>query len=228
MQESPCKYCVAQTVCFARRQDILDYRRYSHRIYKGKEFLVRAGDEFEGVYALRSGAAKSVVTIEGGHEQIVHFHFPGELLGSDGFEQQCHVNNVEFLDTSNVCFFSTQQLDELMSESADIRQRILQALSKEISIDHQNILSMSQLSGAQRLARFLLDLSQRFEARGLSANCFELVMTRTDMANYLGLAIETVSRLLKRFQRDGVIKVQRRNVEILSFDLLHENLAQPV
>lgn len=225
MQDNPCRSCIARPVCFAQEIDLLNGRHLSHRIYSRKDFLLRAGDEYQGLYALRSGVAKSVMTIEGGHEQILHFHYPGELLGTDGFNNQHHVNDIQFLDTSNVCFFSACQLEKLLSESEDSLHRLLSMMSKEIVEDHQNLLSVSQLSGAQRLARFLLNLSERLACRGLSGNSFDLVMSRTDLANYLGMTIETISRLLNRFQRDNVIKVKQRRVDILNQDKLHNYLS---
>lgn len=224
MQDTPCQNCIVKPFCFARALDLLDYRQLSHKIYERRDFLMRAGDDFIGVYALRSGAAKSIMTIEGGHEQILHFHYPGELLGTDGLDNQHHVNDIQFLDTSNVCFFSAVQLDELLAKSEDIRHSLISAMSKEITEDHKNLLNVSQLSGAQRLARFLMDHSKQMSSRGLSPNCFDLVMSRTDLANYLGLAIETLSRLLNRFQRAGVIKVNQRRIDILDHKKLHDHL----
>ncbi|XOV78614.1 MAG: helix-turn-helix domain-containing protein [Aestuariibacter sp.] len=206
---------MAKSVCFARKQEQSDYRRHSHRVYHAKDILIRNGDPLVGLYALRSGAAKSLVTISGGQEQIVHFHYPGDLLGTDGFGTQYHINTVQFLDTSSVCFFKLNEIDLLMAESEEIRARLLKAMSAELTDDHQNLLSLSQLSSAQRMARFILEHSDRCAARGLCASQFDLVMNRTDIANHLGLAIETVSRLLKRFHRDKIIDIQQRHLTIL-------------
>lgn len=225
--DDPCQYCVARPACIANAVEQGQFHPSSHRIYKRKDFLIRSGDPFKGLYALRSGAAKSTVTIPGGHEQIVHFHYPGDLLGTDGFNQEIHTNNIEFLETSSVCFFNSHELDELMAKSQSLRKQMLKNMSKELAGDHRNLLSLSQLSSAQRLARFILEHSQKFADRGLSASTFDLVMSRTDIANHLGLAIETVSRLLKRFSRDGSIKIQHRTLTILDAKQLQQLIRIP-
>lgn len=174
-----------------------------------------AGDKFEGVYILHSGSAKSYVANAGGDEQVIGFHFPGDLLGIDGFDTQTYGYSLEFLETSSVCCIALQDLNMLLDESAEFRKRLLKAMSHVIVDEHFLLLSLGKLKSEQRMAKFLLDLSHRFGHRKLSSHIFYLSMTRSDIANYLGMAIETISRLLTKFHDLGLIDVQRRKITLL-------------
>ena len=215
---SPCAHCIAKSVCVAHSKGLSTHPAVgiSHKIFDAKDYLYHAGERFEGIYTLRSGAAKSSILVEDGQEQIINFHFPGSLLGSDGFEKEKYVNEVQFLQTSSVCFFSAAALKSFVCDTPSLATApLLKAMSKEINADHRNELNLSQFNSTQRVASFLLDISDNFSERGLSPDRFELAMSRTDIANYLGIAIETLSRLLKKFQAEGIVSISKRDVQIL-------------
>lgn len=223
---SPCHHCLVSHLCESSKQQFgIDTSARSHRVYNRRENLFSAGQTFQGIYALRSGSAKSFVSVDEGQEQVTGFHFPGEIIGVDGLGSEQYLRSVEFLETSSVCFFSAAELRRLLHDSEQTRERIFRAMNKLIGSEHSLLFRLNHDRSEQRLARFLLELSDKYSQRGLSARRFDLSMTRTDIANYLGMAIETISRLLTRFQQSGAIDVKNRQVDILSSDILRGFLA---
>lgn len=219
----PCKHCLVSSICMAGKdKNNAEMAVRSHKVFNRKDMLVGAGQPFNGIYALRSGSAKSYVSINQGQEQITAFHYPGDILGIDGLGNTQYLRSIEFLETSSVCYFHPSEVKRQLEESAVTRDRLFKAMNKVIADEHGMLLCLSQYRSEQRLAGFLLDLSERFAARGLSPRQFDLSMTRTDIANYLGMAIETVSRLLTRFQKMGAIEVKNRQVTIVDFNLLQQ------
>lgn len=185
----------------------------SHKILHRKTALWEVGDDFLGIYMLRSGSAKSFTLSKDGDEHITKFHFAGELLGLDGFNN-VYNHSIEFLETSSVCFFSTTEINMLIKHSIDFRNTLLKSMSGEL-VSHGAIsLCYSTYTSEQRVAMFLLDLSTNFAQRGQSSVEFMLSMTRTEIANYLGMALETVSRVMGKFQAFDVIDVNQRMVKI--------------
>jgi CRP/FNR family transcriptional regulator len=155
------------------------------------------------------------------------FHYPGDLIGLDGFDNGSHAQSIKFLETSSVCRIGLGELDKAMANSASVRYNLLQGMSQVLNNEDKFLLSLNNMNSAQRLSSFLLDLSSQFEKRGLSGNMFDLSMTRVDIANYLGMAIETVSRLFTQLQNEHIIEVEKRSVKIIDLGklnrcLLHE------
>lgn len=185
------------------------------------DHLFQIGDDFHAVYAVRSGSLKSYATTENGQEQIIGFHFPGELVGLDAIAEGFHPLAVKALETTSICAIPFDPLNNLSGELPKLRSQLLKIMSREISHDEQNMIILGQKSADEKLATFLIGLSNRFALRGFSATEFNLSMSRGDIGNYLGLALETVSRLFTRFQQDGLIRVERKFIEILKFDQLN-------
>jgi len=183
-------------------------------IQKG-ETLFKAGDELKSLYAIRSGTIKSYTITEQGDEQITGFHLAGDLVGFDAVSRQRHLSFAQALETSMVCEIPFDILDELSGRMPKLRQQIMRLMSSEIMGDQEMILLLSKKNAEERLAAFLHNLSTRFSERGLSAREFRLSMTRGDIGNYLGLTVETISRLLGRFQKIELIKVKGKYVTIL-------------
>jgi CRP/FNR family transcriptional regulator len=196
----------------------------SHKVYRKFDVLFGTGQTFNAIYILISGSAKSLVLANTGHEHISSFHYPGDLIGLDGFENGFHAHSIKFLETSSVCRISLAELDKAMANSASMRSNLLQAMSHALNDEDKFLLSLNIMNSAQRLSSFLLDLSTKFEERGLSGHVFDLSMTRVDIANYLGMAIETISRLFTQFQNDQIIKVEKRRVSIVDFKKLNQCL----
>ena len=195
--------------------------RTSHRIFHKKQALYSVGDTFEGIFILRSGSAKSFITTIGGEEHITKFFYPGDLLGIDGFDAHSHAQNLHFLETSSVYFLKKSDINGLVKTSDDFRDCLLQSISHAMVCDMSMMMYLSMCSSEQRLARFILDLSMQFAERGLSAKDLLLSMSRTEIANYLGMAIETVSRILSNFQQRGIVDVKHRSLTILNFETLN-------
>ena len=227
-QFSLCQQCNMSGMCFSQDdKSTTEPKVRSHKVYHKSDVLFGAGQTFDAIYILRSGSAKSSVLANDGYEQISSFHYPGNLIGLDGFENGSHAQSIKFLETSSLCRIGLRELDKAMANSASIRYNLLQGMSHALNDEDKFLLSLNNINSAQRLSSFLLDLSSRFEKRGLSGNVFDLSMTRVDIANYLGMAIETVSRLLTQLQNEHVIEVEKRRVSIvniakLKLCLLHE------
>lgn len=200
-------------------------QRDSHRVFHRRDSLFSSGDNFEGVYILRSGSAKSFITSRDGEEHITKFFYPGDMLGIDGFDGHMHTQTVHFLETSSVSLIKESEINTLIKTSSDFRDGLLQSMSRTLACDCSMMMCLSSCSSEQKAARFLLDLSIRFSERGLSGSEFMLSMTRTDIANYLGMAIETVSRVFASLQQRKIIAVQLRYLSILDFSALNLSIS---
>ncbi|GAA3529988.1 FNR family transcription factor [Zobellella aerophila] len=183
-------------------------------IQKGQE-LFKAGEELKSLYAIRAGTVKSYTLTEQGDEQITAFHLAGDLVGFDAINTGIHPSFAQALETAMVCELPYEILDELSGKMPRLRQQIMRLMSNEIQGDQQMILLLSKKSAEERLAAFLHSLSTRYSQRGFSAREFRLTMTRGDIGNYLGLTVETVSRLLGRFQKNKLIEVDGKYIRIL-------------
>jgi CRP/FNR family transcriptional regulator len=220
-----CQHCALSGMCLGNSvQGSYAATQKSHRVYHRGESLFSMGDPLEALYILRAGTAKSCLFSAGGDEQISGFYHPGDLIGVDGFDTMTHAHSLKFLETSSVCRIGLSEFNRAMAESVSVRQRLLQSMSHSLVEEQQLLLSIGKLNAEQRLAKFLLDLSKRFKQRGLSEYIFDLSMTRIDIANFLGMAIETISRLLGRMQAQGIIDVDRRQITLLDMDALHNSL----
>jgi CRP/FNR family transcriptional regulator len=226
-QPTLCQQCYMSGMCFSQNdKSTVKSKAISHKVYHKPDVLFGAGQTFNAIYILRSGSAKSSVLANNGYEQISSFHYPGDLIGLDGFENGSHAQSIKFLETSSLCRIGIGELDKAMSNSASIRYNLLQSMSHALNAEDKFLLSLNNMNSAQRLSSFVLDLSAKFEKRGLSGNVFDLSMTRVDIANYLGMAIETVSRLLTHLQNEQIVEVDKRRVSIVNIDKLKQCLLQ--
>lgn len=176
------------------------------------DYVFQVGDPSQSLYAVHSGCMKTCVPSADGHEQILGFHLPGELVGLDALENENHVCGAVALETVHVCELPLAQLETMCHRLPGLPHRLLRLIGREVTARHAMLLLLGKRSAQERLATFLLSLAARFRQRGFSEKEFRLSMPRDDIANYLGLARETVSRLLSRFQTDGLLSVQRRRV----------------
>ncbi len=189
--------------------------------------LYQIGDSFAGLYAVRSGCFKSVAISENGASQITGFAFPGEILGFDAYHGKEHRSYAEALETSTVCHLPVDQLELLCESIPALQKQINNLFSGEIQHFNDMLLLIGKGSAEERLSAFLLNVSNRLSQRGYSATQFRLSMSRTDIANYLGLSIETVSRLMGKLQKNNLISVAHRNIEILDIQSLSETAGAP-
>ncbi|MCB1750056.1 MAG: cyclic nucleotide-binding domain-containing protein [Gammaproteobacteria bacterium] len=187
---------------------------------KRNQHIIRQGDELEYLYVLRSGSAKSYFDSSDGLEQIVAFHYPGDLLGFDAIGEGRHQSSIIALETAALCRVPYREAEAAWLEAPKLWTEIMRAAARQMHDKNNHALLLGQKSAAARFASFLLDVSARLAARGCSRTEFNLSMPRQDIANYLSLAVETVSRLFGDLQSNGVIAVDRRFVRIESFERL--------
>lgn len=174
-----------------------------------------AGDPADALYMIRVGSVKTIVMDRNGEEQVTGFHGPGEWLGLDATHGGEHRTDAVALDTVAVCVVPHSLLRERLRGSPLAGQRIMRIFSDRLEGKDRMHASLAQDGAERRLAAFLCDLSARSEAAGLNSDHLVLSMSRGEMASYLALAVETVSRLLTRMQRCGILKVQRQQLDIL-------------
>jgi CRP/FNR family transcriptional regulator len=182
--------------------------------------LFRTGDAFSSLYAVRLGFFKTCVAAEDGREQVSGFQMAGELLGLDGIGTDHHTCDAVALEDSQVCVIPYHQLEHLARELSDLQRQFHRIMSREIVRDHGVMLLLGSMRAEERLAAFLLNLTQRLRARGFSGSSLVLRMTREEIGSYLGLKLETVSRAFSRFQDDGILSVRQRQIEVLDPDAL--------
>lgn len=181
--------------------------------------IFREGDTFNAIAAIRAGTVKTYVTDLEGREQVLGFFLPGELIGLNAISAARYPCNAVALETVLLCRFSFPKMAVLAAQIPGLQKQLFRLLSEDIG---KASLLAGDFTAEERMAAFLIVISRRYASRGLSGTCFRLTMTRTDIANYLRLAAETVSRILKRFQDQGLIRVERREVELLDVGRLHD------
>lgn len=215
-----CSQCNLQELCLPyglSETDIslLDDLVGARRKIKRQQHLYHAGAAFEAIYAVRAGSFKTDVLLEDGREQVTGFQMTGEILGLDGISGEIHSCNAVALEDSEVCVIPYARLEELSRQVEALQHQFHKVMSREIVRDHGVMMLLGSMRAEERLAAFLLNLSQRFTARGFSPAEFHLRMTREEIGSYLGLKLETVSRAFSRFQEEKLIAVQQKHIRIL-------------
>lgn len=219
--KTACSNCNLRELCLPfglsveeleRLDDLVSTRR---RIKRG-DHLYRAGEGFDAIYAIRSGFFKTDVLLEDGRDQVTGFQMAGELLGLDGISTEHHTCNAIALEDSEICAIPFSRLEVLSREIHSLQRQFHKVMSREIVRDHGVMMLLGTMRAEERLAAFLLNLSQRFTARGFSHAEFYLRMTREEIGSYLGLKLETVSRAFSKFQEEGHIAVQQKHIRILN------------
>ena len=223
--KSHCQNCSLYNLCLPMGLESGDLDRLDKVIKRRQsveknKFLFRLGEPLKSVYAIRSGSFKTYLTNPDGTEQIIGFSLPGELLGMDAISDDCHVCSAKALETSSVCEIPFERLEALSRDVPGLQHQLLRLMSKEIQQDQNLMLLLAQMPAETRLASFLLGLSERLSKRGYASGDFNLSMSRGDIANLLGMAVETISRLLTQFQESGLLKVERKHISILNPDKL--------
>jgi len=180
----------------------------------------RAGDPFRSVFFVKSGAAKRMLIQEDGREQILGFPMPGDIVGMEAIDAGVHTTTVIALDLCAVVEIPFEAIEALAAENPAVSRFLYHRMSAALRDEHGWLAALGLLNADERVAAFLLDLSQRFSARGFSARRFMLRMTRAEIGSFLGLTLETVSRVFSRFQKLGLLKVTRRDIELLDMDAL--------
>ncbi len=176
------------------------------------DYIFRKGDRFNAIAAVRGGSVKTCMVDLEGRDRVLGFHLPGEVIGLDGIDGDRYPCDAVALDTVMLRRFSFTRIADLATRLPQLQRHLFRLLSRDI---HAATRLGGDWSADARIAAFLVDIGRRLAARGFSARRFELTMARTDIANYLRLAAETVSRVLRRFQEGGLVRVDRREIELL-------------
>lgn len=213
--------CLPRGLCKDDLERLEAVVRRSRPLQKG-EFLFRAGDVIGSLFAVRSGSVKLYTGMDNGDEQIIGFYLPGEILGLDAIEHNRHTCSAVSLETSSICSFPYSQLSEVCLAVLPLQEQMFRIMGREISAENELLLTLGKKSAEERISTFLISLSGRFKRLGYSAKEFRLSMSRQEIGNYLGLTIETVSRVFSRFQKGGLIKTSRRFVQILDLNGLRQ------
>jgi CRP/FNR family transcriptional regulator len=212
-----CRDCSLSRLCLPMSLDGREMARLDEVLRRPRplrrgEHLFRNGDRFHAIYAIRAGSAKTYAACDDGSEQVVGFHLPGELVGLDALEGERHVCCARALETTSVCELPYERLQDLAQQLPSLQRHFFKLLSQELARDEAMLLLLGKATAEERLATFLLSLSARFKARGFSEVEFNLSMSRHDIGNYLGLAVETVSRMFSRLHEESILSVQRKRI----------------
>lgn len=219
-----CSTCAFSAACLERGYDKSHLRELHVLVqhtgpFREGEHIFREGDPFTAIAAVRGGTVKTYVTDSEGREQVLGFYLPGEIIGLNAISQARYPCNAVALDSVLLCRFSFPNIAALATRMPGLQQQLFRLLSLDIG---KASLLAGNFTADERMAAFLISLSRRYAARGFSATRFRLTMSRTDTANYLRLAAETVSRVFRRFQDEGLIAVDRRDIELKNYAALEE------
>ncbi|MBT12370.1 MAG: transcriptional regulator FNR [Oceanospirillaceae bacterium] len=222
-----CQTCSLNALCLPLSLNDSDMERLDDIIRRGRpiqkgQLLFQQGEPFQSVFAVRTGALKTYTLASNGEEQITGFHLASELVGLAGYDNGNYPLTAKALETTTVCEIPLSQLESLADDLPDLRKQLMRTMGTEIRHDQNMMLLLSKKNAEERVASFLLDISQRYHRRGFSATQFRLPMSRVDISNYLGLAVETISRVFTRFQKNGLIETQGKEVILQDSDTLFE------
>jgi len=222
-----CSSCRLNSICLPLALESDDIQLLDDIIQRSKplqknQHLYREGDDFQSVYAVRSGTLKAYKTTDDGREQVTGFYFPGEILGMDGISNNTHASSAKALETAATCEIPFVSLEKLSSHMPSLQRHFFQLMSREITEDQLLITLLSKNSADERVAALMLSISTRYARRKLSATQFRLPMSRVDIGNYLGLTVETVSRVFSRMQKLDIMRVDNKEIEILDPEALRK------
>jgi len=213
-----CGNCSLSSLCIPRglkKEDIVKLSDVvsAQKTLGRRDYLYHEGDPFRGLLSLKSGTCKIVSTDSEGKEHILGMLLPGELFGFDALSTDIHTCSAIALETISYCELPANQLEDLCLKVPGLLRELFRHTGERIT-DDTNMIVLNRSPADQRLATFLVSLSDRYSRRGFSAVDFNLSMTRQEIGNHLGLALETVSRLLKQFEQKHLIDVQNKNIHI--------------
>jgi CRP/FNR family transcriptional regulator, anaerobic regulatory protein len=217
--KTQCSSCHLRDLCLpcgmsGNDIDRLDSMKFARRKVKAGQTLYREGDRFQYIYAVRTGTLKSSLMLSDGREQVSGFHIAGELVGLDGVAQGQHASATMALEDTEICAIPYAHLSDLAMGTSGMQHIISRLMSREILREHSLMMLLGSMNAEERLAAFLLNLSQRYAARGYSEREFHLRMSRAEIGSYLGMKLETVSRTFSAFQQQRLLEVDKRHIVI--------------
>ena len=230
LNQYSCSLCAMSHFCLplgVEKKDLeqLDQLVKSSTVFHQNDYVFKQGKPFSKVYAVKAGSFKSSRIDENGNERVIGFHLPGELIGLDGIYPGSYSTNVSALDTASLCEMNFDKLTELCGEIPTLQRQLLRLLSRDIYDSNVSFAEKADQTAIQKLAGFLHNLSIRYKVRGYSPTEFNLAMSRQDIASYLGLTPETISRLLKRFKQDDILTIENRHIQINDQQALEDVVA---
>ncbi|QDH69631.1 helix-turn-helix domain-containing protein [Marilutibacter alkalisoli] len=217
-----CSTCAFSQACLAEGMDksaLMDLHVLVEHVgpLHAGDHVFREGDPFEAIAAVRAGTVKTCTVDPEGREQVLGFHLPGEVIGLNAIHGDRYPCNAVALDTVMLCRFSFPRIAMLATRLPNLQQQLFRLMSRDIGVAS---LFAGNHSADERMAAFLVSFSRRLAERGFSPRRFQLTMSRTDIANYLRQAPETVSRVLRRFEQSKLVSIKQRDVEILDMPRL--------
>lgn len=225
--KTQCSTCHLKDICLPcglTSPDVarLDALKFARRRIKEGQALYHEGDKFQFIYAVRSGTFKSTLNLKDGREQVTGFQMAGELLGLDGLAAGKHASSAIALEDAEICAIPYAHLSDLAATSPDLQHVISRLMSREIVREHSLMMLLGSMNAEERLAAFLLNISQRMKARGYSASEFHLRMSRAEIGSYLGMKLETVSRTFSAFAQQRLLEVDKKHVRITDLQGLQQ------
>ncbi len=225
--KAACRSCSLGELCLPRSLDKTDLKRLDNlfedrKLLHSGEIVFRQGDDSNHIYAVRSGLLKTFTIAKDGTEQVLGFHLPGELVGFDGMDNHSYDCTAIALDTTSICDLQMRELKDLCLKIPSLQNQLLSLISGEFRKDHSMLLLLAKRNSVQKIATFLLDLYSRYKTAGYSGDELRLIMTRAEIANYLGMAVETVSRIFAVLQRKNIICIDGRVIKIINHEELYK------
>jgi len=225
-----CPNCPVRSLCLPVDLDEVALRRLDEIIHvrmriRRKGNLYRPGERFNALYAIRLGTFKTTVLAEDGCQQMTGYHMAGEIIGLDGIGDERYSCDATALEDSEVCVLPWNEIDRLAADMPELRRNLYRVISRDASREQAMMLLLGSRTAGERLAIFLLNVADRYRDRGYSSCEFVLRMTREEIASYLGLKLETVSRLFSSLQENGLLQVQGRAVKLLDVPRLRLEVA---
>jgi len=213
-KQQSCRQCVSSALCQPVENIGPRLASRRHTLKKGNH-LFHTGDPFRAIYVIQSGCIKTSMLTCGGDVQVLRFSLPGETVGINAIGSNHHPCDAVALEPTELCEIPFAQLEKLARENPQVQHRLMCLLSDEIVMDGKLMAMLGHQKAETRVANCLLNFSQRYQQQGYTDKPFRLPMSRQDMGDYLGLSLETISRLLSRFQTEGLLRVQGRQVHLL-------------
>ncbi|MEZ5464498.1 MAG: helix-turn-helix domain-containing protein [Lysobacteraceae bacterium] len=213
-----CASCSLQQLCLPATATADELRRLdevvrSRRPLKRGERLYRQGEKASSLFVSRDGAFKTVALDANGESQVIGLHLPGELIGLDGMGSGHHLCDAEALQSASVCQLPMERLEDLLQQIPGLQRQLLRVMGRSRDHDQSHLELLARRQADDRMLLFLYSLRERYRQLGSDADRITLPMSREDMASYLGVVLETVSRSLGRLQDDGLIQVRGRQLQ---------------
>lgn len=229
---SGCANCSLQQLCLPAGMGSADLERLDDLVRRRRplargDMLFRTGAPLGALYVARDGAFKTVALNEDGNMQVIGFHLPGELIGLDALGSGHHRCDAEALVPASVCEVPFADLGKIAMQVPGLQQQLLRVIGQGMNRDQDHLEMMGRRHASERLALFLHGLAERFHVLGRSRSEFSLPMSREDIASYLGMVIETVSRTFTKLQDDGIVSIRGRQLRILDHVRLSQLVHEP-